>query len=44
MILYMEILESHLSVDATHVMHISRMSDLKQFEARKPKCDLAGGI
>ena len=41
---YLESLESPLSVDATHVMHITRMSDSKQFEGRKPKSNLAGGI
>ena len=41
---YLESLESPLSVDATQMMHISRMSDYKQFEGRKPKRHLAGGI
>ena len=41
---YLESLESLLSVDATQMMHISHMSDYKQFERRKPKRHLAGGI
>ena len=41
---YLESLESPLSVDATQMMHILRMGDSKQFEGRKPKRHLAGGI
>ena len=33
-----------LSFGATHMMHISRMSDLNEFEKRVPKSNLAGGI
>ena len=33
----MESLDPPLSFDATHMIHISRMSDLNEFEERKPK-------